>query len=214
MINKIGQFTEEELHNIRKLITEFTKIFQQREVAGQTITLTDLSSKSQSTPAIIVEKILSLMGIPRLCGTDTIWKLLYITDHEIPQGRSLITDNIRQWLFGNIWIELEAQERLVVNGLNGLLVVLQQARLAHNQNADINTINNFNEQTESYEPIIFTEAAATKVSELIKEENNDKLMLRVFVTGGGCSGWPGQGRRHPRGRRYHPLCRAGGGERG
>lgn len=38
-------------------------------------------------------------------------------------------------------------------------------------------------------PILFTDAAATKVRELIAEENNDALMLRVFVTGGGCSGF-------------------------
>ncbi|MEZ5449303.1 MAG: iron-sulfur cluster insertion protein ErpA [Thiolinea sp.] len=38
-------------------------------------------------------------------------------------------------------------------------------------------------------PLIFTDAAAAKVKTLIEEENNDALMLRVFVTGGGCSGF-------------------------
>jgi len=38
-------------------------------------------------------------------------------------------------------------------------------------------------------PIIFTEAAARKAKELIDEEQNDALKLRVFVTGGGCSGF-------------------------
>lgn len=38
-------------------------------------------------------------------------------------------------------------------------------------------------------PLIFTDAAATKVKGLIEEENNPKLMLRVFVSGGGCSGF-------------------------
>lgn len=38
-------------------------------------------------------------------------------------------------------------------------------------------------------PILFTEAAAAKVSELIAEEGNDDLKLRVFITGGGCSGF-------------------------
>ncbi len=38
-------------------------------------------------------------------------------------------------------------------------------------------------------PIIFTEAAAAKVSGLIAEEGNDALKLRVFITGGGCSGF-------------------------
>lgn len=38
-------------------------------------------------------------------------------------------------------------------------------------------------------PVDFSEAAATKVKTLIEEEGNDALMLRVFVTGGGCSGF-------------------------
>jgi iron-sulfur cluster insertion protein len=38
-------------------------------------------------------------------------------------------------------------------------------------------------------PIIFTDSAAAKVSELIIEEGNDNLKLRVYVSGGGCSGF-------------------------
>lgn len=38
-------------------------------------------------------------------------------------------------------------------------------------------------------PLIFTDSAANKVRELIEEEGNDDLKLRVFVTGGGCSGF-------------------------
>ena len=38
-------------------------------------------------------------------------------------------------------------------------------------------------------PLVFTDAAAQKVSELIQEEDNPDLMLRVFVAGGGCSGF-------------------------
>ena len=38
------------------------------------------------------------------------------------------------------------------------------------------------------DPIAFTDAAATKVGELIRDEGNTKLMLRVYVQGGGCSG--------------------------
>jgi iron-sulfur cluster insertion protein len=38
-------------------------------------------------------------------------------------------------------------------------------------------------------PLIFTDAAAQKVGELIQEEDNPDLMLRVFVSGGGCSGF-------------------------
>ncbi len=38
-------------------------------------------------------------------------------------------------------------------------------------------------------PLVFTDAAADKVSELIREEDNPNLMLRVFISGGGCSGF-------------------------
>lgn len=37
--------------------------------------------------------------------------------------------------------------------------------------------------------ILFSVNAADKVAELIKEENNPKLNLRVSITGGGCSGF-------------------------
>ncbi len=39
------------------------------------------------------------------------------------------------------------------------------------------------------DPIIFTDAASLKVKELIEEEGNPDLKLRVFVQGGGCSGF-------------------------
>ena len=38
-------------------------------------------------------------------------------------------------------------------------------------------------------PLIFTDSAAAKVAELIAEEGNTDLKLRVFVQGGGCSGF-------------------------
>ena len=38
-------------------------------------------------------------------------------------------------------------------------------------------------------PIEFSDAAATKVKALITEEENPALKLRVYVTGGGCSGF-------------------------
>jgi iron-sulfur cluster insertion protein len=38
-------------------------------------------------------------------------------------------------------------------------------------------------------PLLFTDSAANKVRELIQEEGNPELKLRVFVTGGGCSGF-------------------------
>lgn len=37
--------------------------------------------------------------------------------------------------------------------------------------------------------LVFTDAAANKVRKLIEEEENDNLKLRVFVSGGGCSGF-------------------------
>jgi iron-sulfur cluster insertion protein len=37
--------------------------------------------------------------------------------------------------------------------------------------------------------LVFTSAAARKVRQLIQEEGNDALKLRVFVSGGGCSGF-------------------------
>lgn len=38
-------------------------------------------------------------------------------------------------------------------------------------------------------PLIFSVAAVSKVKELIEDEGNDALMLRVFISGGGCSGF-------------------------
>ena len=38
-------------------------------------------------------------------------------------------------------------------------------------------------------PLIFSVAAASKVKELIQDEGNEALMLRVFISGGGCSGF-------------------------
>ncbi len=38
-------------------------------------------------------------------------------------------------------------------------------------------------------PLVFTDSAAGKVKELVDEEGNPELKLRVFVQGGGCSGF-------------------------
>ena len=38
-------------------------------------------------------------------------------------------------------------------------------------------------------PLVFSDSAASKVKQLIDEEGNPELKLRVFVTGGGCSGF-------------------------
>lgn len=43
--------------------------------------------------------------------------------------------------------------------------------------------------TDMPELLVFTDSAANKVRELIDEEGNPDLKLRVFVSGGGCSGF-------------------------
>jgi iron-sulfur cluster insertion protein len=43
--------------------------------------------------------------------------------------------------------------------------------------------------TEMPAPFVFTDSATDKVKALIDEEGNPELKLRVFVTGGGCSGF-------------------------
>lgn len=44
-------------------------------------------------------------------------------------------------------------------------------------------------ETATPSPLVFTDAAAIKVKALIQDEGNDALKLRVFVQGGGCSGF-------------------------
>lgn len=46
-----------------------------------------------------------------------------------------------------------------------------------------------NATTEEMDTLVFTDAAAIKVKSLIDEEDNPDLMLRVFISGGGCSGF-------------------------
>ncbi len=46
-----------------------------------------------------------------------------------------------------------------------------------------------NAVTDMPAPLLFTDSAAAKVKQLIDEEGNADLKLRVFVTGGGCSGF-------------------------
>ena len=46
-----------------------------------------------------------------------------------------------------------------------------------------------NIQTEMPAPLVFTDSAAAKVADLVAEEGNPDLKLRVFVQGGGCSGF-------------------------
>lgn len=42
---------------------------------------------------------------------------------------------------------------------------------------------------QDFNQIIFTDAAANKVIDLLNEEKNSNLNLRLFVQGGGCSGF-------------------------
>ena len=53
-------------------------------------------------------------------------------------------------------------------------------------NAEANTVS---PATDVPVPLVFTDSAASKVQELIEEEGNPDLKLRVFVQGGGCSGF-------------------------
>jgi iron-sulfur cluster insertion protein len=46
-----------------------------------------------------------------------------------------------------------------------------------------------NDVTDMPAPLLFSDSAASKVKQLIDEEGNVELKLRVFVTGGGCSGF-------------------------
>jgi len=46
-----------------------------------------------------------------------------------------------------------------------------------------------NDVTDMPAPLAFSDSAANKVKQLIDEEGNVELKLRVFVTGGGCSGF-------------------------
>ena len=46
-----------------------------------------------------------------------------------------------------------------------------------------------NAVTDMPSPLVFTDSASSKVKSLIDEEGNPDLKLRVFVTGGGCSGF-------------------------
>lgn len=50
--------------------------------------------------------------------------------------------------------------------------------------ANVNPVN-----TDAQDPVVFSQAAARKVQSLIEEEGNPNLKLRVYITGGGCSGF-------------------------
>ncbi|MFZ9812337.1 MAG: iron-sulfur cluster insertion protein ErpA, partial [Burkholderiaceae bacterium] len=56
-------------------------------------------------------------------------------------------------------------------------------------NAAVETANLQDAMPDIPAPLVFTESAAGKVKALIEEEGNPELKLRVFVQGGGCSGF-------------------------
>ncbi len=45
------------------------------------------------------------------------------------------------------------------------------------------------ESLEDGSPVVFFDSAVNKVRELIDEEGNDALKLRIYISGGGCSGF-------------------------
>jgi iron-sulfur cluster insertion protein len=53
----------------------------------------------------------------------------------------------------------------------------------------MNAVTDLTQINEAPPVLVFTENAANKVRSLIDEEGNEALKLRVFVTGGGCSGF-------------------------
>jgi iron-sulfur cluster insertion protein len=65
------------------------------------------------------------------------------------------------------------------------------ARRARPDNAGVESSREYrmNAMTDMPSPLVFTDAAAAKVKALIDEEGNPDLKLRVFVSGGGCSGF-------------------------
>lgn len=52
----------------------------------------------------------------------------------------------------------------------------------------MNTVQD-NKSNNKNKSLVFTDSAANKVAELIAEENNPELKLRISIQGGGCSGF-------------------------
>jgi iron-sulfur cluster insertion protein len=44
-------------------------------------------------------------------------------------------------------------------------------------------------QQQAITPLLLSDSAVSRVRKLVEEEGNKGLKLRVFVTGGGCSGF-------------------------
>lgn len=69
---------------------------------------------------------------------------------------------------------------------NNAEVQTWQPKLAEKSHETV-TVTSLSESDDA--PLLFTDAAADKVKSLITEEENPNLKLRVFITGGGCSGF-------------------------
>ncbi len=130
MIDRHTEDAHPDPQDLRVLLQQFAEYFHQRLEDGRPIALADIADTSPEGFSAKADRILARMGLARLCGTDTIWKALYLLDNQIPDGRTFLSADLRAWLLGPLWEELEAQERLLVSGLNSLLVVVQQASLA------------------------------------------------------------------------------------
>jgi|GEM_PF-5825407 len=113
-----------DLQEIRTLLDSIASHFESRAVTDAPLALADLAS---GEIARLVDRLLEQAKLPRLCGTDTVWKFLYVLDYQIPNGRTWISESLRAWMLGALWDELEAQERSVVSKISGLLIVIQQA---------------------------------------------------------------------------------------
>jgi iron-sulfur cluster insertion protein len=68
------------------------------------------------------------------------------------------------------------------------LLGIQEHNNSHHNNSE-HKEPTMNAVAEMPAPLVFTDSAADKVKQLIEEEGNDALKLRVFVQGGGCSGF-------------------------
>ena len=57
------------------------------------------------------------------------------------------------------------------------------------QRVSLPTLNQATHYQSLTQTVVLTEAAAQKIQQLLKEENNPQLALRVYIQGGGCSGF-------------------------
>ncbi len=78
---------------------------------------------------------------------------------------------------------------LKLNEVSQLIENEAQQKSKNNQSTNTAQESQLSEESGEEEPFVFTTNAAAKVKELIEDEGNPDLKLRVFVQGGGCSGF-------------------------